>query len=70
MKTQDFALYDVICRNAQINADRDAVVFNDTRVIPARQPRGLRFDVPCRCLQVCYGYFQRIDPDIKIAVTD
>jgi len=32
MKTQDFNLYDVICRNAQIYPDRDSVVFNETRL--------------------------------------
>ncbi|MFH1950615.1 MAG: AMP-binding protein [Pseudomonadota bacterium] len=32
MLTQDFTLYDVICRNAQCHPDRDAIVFNDIRL--------------------------------------
>jgi acyl-CoA synthetase (AMP-forming)/AMP-acid ligase II len=32
MLTQGFTLYDVICRNAQCYADREAIVFNDLRL--------------------------------------
>ena len=32
MLVQDFTLYDVICRNAQCHADREAIVFNDVRL--------------------------------------
>jgi len=32
MQTQNFTLYDVICRNARIYGDREAIVFNDVRL--------------------------------------
>jgi acyl-CoA synthetase (AMP-forming)/AMP-acid ligase II len=32
MLTQNVTLYDVICRNARIYGDRDAIVFNDVRL--------------------------------------
>jgi long-chain acyl-CoA synthetase len=32
MGVQDYTVYDIICRNALAYADRDAVVFNDTRL--------------------------------------
>ncbi|MCD4716832.1 MAG: AMP-binding protein, partial [Desulfobacterales bacterium] len=32
MGVQDYTVYDIICRNARAYPDRNAIVFNDTRL--------------------------------------